>query len=269
MPRVALEVVEDRRRRLAALLETAGYLPVDELCRRLNVSQATCRRDLSQLVDRAQIRRTFGGALGLQQPLGVRQYDASFASFRSRKRLASGSKLKLARRAVRMMKANQVVFIDAGTTTFRLVEELADQPPTPLTIVTHSLMVALHLGAVEGFTVHLLGGEVLHRQGLTLGKSTEMAAGDFEFDLALLGAEAFNSAGIFNSQENVVRLQKIVMERSKSTRFLMDRTKAGQSAPVPVLNWERWPGGDVRLMSDVDAATLSEQHIEKRFVIRV
>ena len=29
------------------------------------MSEATCRRDLAQLVDRQQIRRTFGGALGL------------------------------------------------------------------------------------------------------------------------------------------------------------------------------------------------------------
>lgn len=265
MPRVAIEVVESRRKRLAGFLQSSGYLPVAELCRRLNVSEATCRRDLTMLVNRDQVRRTFGGALGVQQSPTLGQFDAGFASFRARRRLAASSKSRLARRAVRLIKRRQTIFLDAGTTTFRVMEELIRRPPDRLTVVTHSLMVALHLSSVEGVTVHLLGGQVLYRQGLTLGSRTELAARAFDFDLALLGAEAFNNAGIFNSQEDVVRLQKNVVSRSKSVRFLMDKTKAGQAAPVPVFRWDRWPRGDVRLLSDAGAALLRKNRVDRRF----
>ena len=268
MPRVALEVVEARRRRLAEVLESSGYLPIGELCRRLGVSEATCRRDLAMLVRRDQVRRTFGGALGIQQSPSLGQFDAGFASFRARRRLAGGSKSILARRAVGLVKARQTIFLDAGTTVFRVMEELVRRPPDRLTVVTHSLMVALRLGAVEGVTVHLLGGQVLYRQGLTLGARTEIAAGAFDFDLALLGAEAFNHVGIFNSQDDVVRLQRKVIARSKSVRFLMDRTKADGVAPVRVLGWADWPGGDVRLLSDADAALLGKTGVDRRFIAR-
>jgi DeoR family fructose operon transcriptional repressor len=268
MPRVALEVVETRRTRLAEVLQSSGYLPVGELCRRLGVSEATCRRDLTMLANRDQVRRTFGGALGVERSPSLGQYEAGFASFRARRRLASGSKSVLARRAVGLIKAGQVIFLDAGTTVYRVVEELVQRPPDRLTVVTHSLMVALRLGAVEGMTVHLLGGQVLYRQGLTLGARTEVAARAFNFDLALLGAEAFNSVGIFNSQDDVVRLQKTVVGRSRRVRFLMDKTKGGQTAAVEVFGWERWPGRDVRLLSDADAALLAKNGVEKRFVAR-
>jgi DeoR/GlpR family transcriptional regulator of sugar metabolism len=268
MPRVAIDIVEARRKRLAEVLESSGYLPVGELCRRLGVSEATCRRDLTMLVDRDQVRRTFGGALGVVQSPSLGQYDAGFASFRARLRVASGSKSILAQRAVALIKAGQVIFLDAGTTTFRVMEELVRRPPDRLTVVTHSLMVALRLGAVEGMTVHLLGGQVLYRQGLTLGARTEVAARVFDFDLALLGAEAFNHRGIFNSHDDVVRLQKTVVGRSRRVRFLMDKTKGGQTAAVEVFGWERWPGGDVRLLSDADAGLLEKNGVDKRFVAR-
>jgi DeoR family fructose operon transcriptional repressor len=268
MPRVAIEVVEERRKQLGELLQSSGYLPVDELCRRLKVSEATCRRDLATLSQRDQVRRTFGGALSVEKSPSLRQFDTSFASFRARRRLAADSKRILAERAVRLVKAGQIVFLDAGTTTFRVVEALVRRPPTPLMVVTHSLMVALHLGAVEGLTVHLLGGQVLYRQGLTLGPTAESAAGEFEFDLALLGAEAFNTDGVFNSQDDVVQLQKKIVRKSKRTRFLMDRTKVGQTALVKVFGWDDWPSGDVRLMTDGDSSLLREHGIEKQFVSR-
>jgi DeoR/GlpR family transcriptional regulator of sugar metabolism len=250
------------------LLQSSGYLPVDELCRRLKVSEATCRRDLAALSKRDQVRRTFGGALSVEKSPSLRQFDTSFASFRARRRLAADSKRILAERAVRLVKARQVIFVDAGTTTFRVVEALVRRPPTPLAVVTHSLMVALQLGAVDGVTVHLLGGQVLYRQGLTLGSTTESAAGEFEFDLALLGAEAFNDDGVFNSQDDVVRLQKKIVGKSKRVRFLMDRTKVGQSAMVKVFGWSDWPSGDVGLITDADSSLLREYGVEKRFVSR-
>ena len=45
--RVPLHIVEARRESLRALIRTDGFVPVAEMCRRLGVSEATARRDLS------------------------------------------------------------------------------------------------------------------------------------------------------------------------------------------------------------------------------
>ena len=47
--RVPRHIVESRHERLRGLIRTDGFLPVGEICRRLGVSEATARRDLSAL----------------------------------------------------------------------------------------------------------------------------------------------------------------------------------------------------------------------------
>lgn len=56
--KVPLHVVKARRERLAAMLAQYGYMPVGELCRRLEVSEATARRDLAALAGEKKIKRT-------------------------------------------------------------------------------------------------------------------------------------------------------------------------------------------------------------------
>ena len=52
MMKVAISVIRARRQSLARLLENHRYLPLAEVCSRLNVSQATARRDLRALARR-------------------------------------------------------------------------------------------------------------------------------------------------------------------------------------------------------------------------
>ena len=231
MPRVAQHDIDQRREAMTVLLRDQAYLPVGDLCRRFNISEATARRDLVALSRHKSVVRTFGGAMARGRAHRLREFDETFTSFRSRRRVAVLAKNTIARQAMRLIRPGQTVFLDAGTTLFQLAEEIAAHPPAPLTIVTQSLMIAALLASVEGLNVHLLGGRVLARQGLALGTATEAAARKLRFDLALLGAEALNVEGIWNSQEDVVALQRAVMARSNRSCFLLDATKIGKSAP--------------------------------------
>ena len=74
--RVPIHVVEARREKLAALIERYRYLPIGELCRRLDVSEATARRDLAALASRNKVKRTHGGALA--------EFNERFPSFHER-----------------------------------------------------------------------------------------------------------------------------------------------------------------------------------------
>jgi LacI family transcriptional regulator len=61
--RVALHVVKQRRERLSSLIREGGFLPIAEICRHLDVSEATARRDLVAVAADGQITRTRGGGL--------------------------------------------------------------------------------------------------------------------------------------------------------------------------------------------------------------
>ncbi len=229
--KVALHLVEARRDRLAGLLQRHRYLPLGQVCRRLNISEATARRDLTALVKAKRITRTYGGALS--------DFSNNFTSFAERQGQAEAAKTRIAKAALRHLKPGMTCYLDAGTTMLFLADALRRSPVSSVTIVTNNLPVAEVLAEVAGLEVHLIGGWLLGRQSVLLGDKACAGAQRWKFDLAFLGAEGMTSRGLFNSQEDVVRYQRIVATRSECVAFCLDATKLGHEAAQFLLPWPR------------------------------
>ena len=229
--KVALHLVEARRDRLAGLLKRHRYLPLRQVCRRLNISEATARRDLTALVKARRITRTYGGALA--------DYSNSFASFAERQAKAEIAKTRIAQQALRFMEPGMTCYLDAGTTMLFIADALRRRPVPSMTIVTNNLPVAETLTEIKGLEVHLIGGLLLARQSALLGDKACQGARQWKFDLAFLGAEGMTSRGVFNSQEDVVRYQRIVAQRASQVTFCLDATKLGHEAAHFLLPWPR------------------------------
>ena len=257
MPRVADHIVSERRRQLTQLLGRHRYLPVADVAKRLNVSEATARRDLAALTRQKKVRRTFGGAVSASPSLA--EYDVRFASFAERAKIDATAKRRIARAALSLVSPGMTVFIDAGTTLDQLAALMAESR-VRATVVTHSLAVADRLVGSEHVAVHLLAGRLLGRQSIVLGPLTARTAGEFEYDLAFLGAEAVNAAGAFNTQEDVVTLQRAVAARAAKSAVCVTAGKFGKTARVALL-----PVEEVDLfVTDAVARRVAEAGVELR-----
>ncbi len=229
MARVAQRDIDDRRRAMTALLRERSYLPVGDLCRRFGISEATARRDLVALAGQRAVVRTFGGAMA--------DYDRRFAPFADRLKVAPRAKARIAAAAVSLLAAGMTVFLDAGTTVSAVAERVRRRP-IPLRVVTNSLAVAERLGGIRGVGVDLLGGRLLPSQSVLLGRETCRAAAFYRYDWAVLGAEGFDAAGVWNSTADVVALQRVVVGRSRRHAVCADASKAGRAAPALLLPWD-------------------------------
>ncbi len=228
--RVPLHIVEARRRELAELIRRDGFIPIVDICSRLKISTATARRDLVAIEQSGMITRTYGGALA--------DYNASFASIGERARQASSGKAQIARTALRQLPKQGVIFIDAGTTALAFARLLATRKGYTYDIVTNSIATASIMGGIAGLTLHMLGGEFLHRQSVLFGPNAVKAAATWKFDAAFLGAEAMNSLGIWNSHPEVVELQRAVIAQATHSYFMLDSTKCGRTTPHLLANWK-------------------------------
>ncbi len=228
--RVAKHVVDARRRRLGELLQRHRYLGIADLCKEFGISEATVRRDLVFLEKSHLITRTYGGALA--------DYNLRFPSFRSRRTSGTEGKQTIAKLAYGLLRPELVVYLDAGTTIFALAEAIRAAPVRPLTCVTSNLPAADLLAEVDGVAVYLLGGRLLRRQSVLLGDEACRSAAHWRFDLAFLGAEGMTREGVWNSSPAVVALQKAVLDRSRASAILLDRTKLGRTAPSFLGGWE-------------------------------
>jgi DeoR/GlpR family transcriptional regulator of sugar metabolism len=227
--KVPLHVVHARREKLALLLQQHRYLPIQELCRRLGVSEATARRDLAALVREKKITRTYGGAL--------HEFNDRFPSFRERQGEAARAKKKIAQTAHSLFEPGLTYFFDSGTTVFAVAEAFRDQPVTPATVVTSNLPVGEALAAIPGVQVFQLAGQLLHLQSTLLGETAQRSLEFWNFDLAFLSAEGMTAEGIWNSQAAIVEQQKVVLRRSTRSVFCLDGGKLGRQPPFLLLPW--------------------------------
>ena len=247
-----MHVVKARRERLAALISQNGYLPVKELCRQLEVSEATARRDLSVLEGEKRIKRTYGGAIS--------EFDSRFPSFAERRSDAQAAKEKIAMAALSFIQPGTTLFLDTGTTVYAIAEAFRNQPIVPIRVVTSSIPVGEVLARIAGVEVFLLSGQLFPRQSVLLGEMAIRSLGFWRFDLAFLSAEGMDAAGIWNSQAAIVEQQKAALRRCNRSVFCLDATKLKRSVPHFLMPWNEVD----LLLTDATPRKLEEAGIQLR-----
>lgn len=243
--RVAAHVVEARRRKLGLILEQEGYLPVAEVCRRLGISAATARRDLSALAGDHRVTRTYGGAMV--------DYNRRFPSFLQRQGQGAAGKARVAEAAYQRLVPGDCLFLDAGTTVYALAQRLRERPIGRLTVVTSSLPVADLLAPLEEVAVHLTGGRLLPRQSVLLGPSTVRELRHWNFSRAILSVQGFDREGLWNTTPEVVAVQTGVLGRSREVLVCADASKLGGRGPTFFCGWDR----EFHLVTDAASEALA------------
>ena len=226
-----------------------GFLPVHELCRRLGVSEATARRDLSALENEKKIKRTYGGAIS--------EFENRFPSFTERRKQSRRAKAMIASAALSFIVPDCTCYFDTGTTMFAIAEAFQARPVTPLKVVTPNIPLGELLAGIEGVQVFFPAGQLLSRQSVLLGEMACKSLEFWKFDVAFLSAEAMDSAGIWNSQASIVEQQKAVLRRSASSIFCMHSSKLGRKAPHFLIPWNKVG----TLLTDVPRASLRQAGI--------
>lgn len=247
--RVAAHVVEARRESLSRLLERHRYLSVPELARHLGVSEPTARRDLSALAGQRRITRTHGGAMP--------DIEVTFASLRERARVARQAKARIARRAHGLMEAGSRCYLDAGTTMLALALHLRAKPVPGIAVLTNNLAAANALSGSDQVDLRLTGGRWLSRQAFLFGPEASRAIDLWDIDTAFFSAEGMNEEGLWNTQPEVVEMQRKVIAKARRVVFCIDSGKWGHSTPHLLTTWDKVQ----HLVSDATPALLASRGV--------
>lgn len=168
---------DERQQYICTLLATTGKVLAADLSKKFGVSEHTIRRDLADLAKAGVCRRVYGGAVSLAPSGGNLLQRTSEQTDR---------KDALAQTALRLLTANQCIFLDAGSTNMAIARAIGRD--IPLTIVTNSPTIATVLLDKDNITLITLGGQVDREIGGTIGILAVEAINRLTFDLAFLGA---------------------------------------------------------------------------------
>lgn len=209
----------ERHRATLRLLAERGFVSVQQLRQALASSEATVRRDLSELEAAGQLRRIRGGA----EPRGASRAPlAGQPEFFAAHDRHLREKRAIARAAVARIRPGESIIIDAGTTAFAMVEFLRD---LEVRVLTPSFPVAEQLLRITRSEVLVPGGSLYRDQQLILSPFDEPVTAAYWATQAFLGAQGVTPRGLMQSDPLLVQAQRRLLERAERVVVLADASK--------------------------------------------
>lgn len=190
------------------------YLKYSEISNLLNISEATIRRDIKKMESLGLINIILGGI-----EFKSNDKDTEY-SIRIKKN--TNQKKIIAKKAAKLLKKNETIFLDSGTTTFELIPYLKNMN---ITVITNAIT---HIEALIENKIDfiLLGGSIKKITKAVVGSYTLKQIEDFNFDKCFLGTNGIDSKKGFTTpdiEEGLVK--KAICKRSKEKIILSDKSK--------------------------------------------
>ena len=121
-------LTQERYQSILSTIDGRGAVTVSELAEMLGASESTIRRDLTALDEMGRLRKVFGGATSIKQVGSV--FEDNFST---KEVLMSEEKTQIAMYCATLINDSDFVFIDAGTTTARLIDFIDNSKATYVT----------------------------------------------------------------------------------------------------------------------------------------
>ncbi len=215
--------LHERHQKIIALLNERQRLTTEMFAEELQVSRETVRRDLIELEQSGQLSRVHGGAIP-SQPLPE-------ASYVDRANLHKAEKRAIAKRAASLVERGKCCFIDAGSTTHALAQELVHLQQ--IRVITNSIDVAATLGRNASIDVLLLGGRLETDVPATYGEHTIAEVLRHHVDLALISPVAIDlEMGAMSYVWHEACVARAMLANARSRVLLADAKKLGLRSSV-------------------------------------
>ena len=213
---------DDRFGAILQELSRAGSVGVAELASRLDVSQATVRRDLAELEQSRLLTRTHGGA--------VRHSVTYELSLRYKSMERNEEKLRIAAEAARRVPdSGGAVGLTGGTTTTAVAHALIER--ASLTIVTNALNIASELAIRQNIKLVVTGGVLRSQTYELVGPLAAASLGALNMDLVFVGVDGVSiGAGLTTIDEAEADTNRVMLKRAQRVIVVADHTKIGHVA---------------------------------------
>lgn len=210
---------KDRRSAILGAMAGRSVVPVRELVRITGASSATLRRDLARLEEDGLVRRVHGGISAPEQSLPATLGAPTFSSQRVKN---ADKKRAIAAAACELCEDGESIIINAGSTTFAMVNFLRDRR---LNILTNSFPIAEALMRGSDNRITLPGGEVYREQGIILSPFEDDTIQNLHATTMFMSAAAITPLGVVEADPLVARAEAKLLKRADRLIVLADSTK--------------------------------------------
>lgn len=213
---------DQRQEAILNLVREVGFVSIEALAERFNVTPQTIRRSVNGLCEMALLRRVHGGVDLLNSSENL--------AYENRQVLNLPEKRLIGRHVAAFIPDGASVLIGLGTTPEYVARAFAYRKN--LTVFTNSLNVAAVLARNAGIEITIPGGTYRRHDRDIIGEAAAAFFMRFKADFAVFGVGGVDEDGGFlDFNEGEVEARKAMVASCRTAILAADTSKFGRVAP--------------------------------------
>lgn len=220
----------ERQEKILQYINKQERASVVELSEMFEVSKVTIRSDIDELESKGLLNKTHGGAVS--KDIGL----SSQLPYEVKNKSKIKEKQKIADVALRYIEKKDIVILDSGSTTFRLVEGL----PDGITVITPDILIAFEIiKSKKDIQVIMPGGNVDPLYTLQ-GIDTLRFFENLHADTIFLGCDGVDPEfGISESSREYAAIKRAMIESAGQVILMTDSSKFGFKRAAKVCSMKK------------------------------
>lgn len=210
-------LTEERHSMIIKAVNERSSVTIAELAEMLDVSASTVKRDLIILANEGKIIKVRGGAMSRNE-----SFNSVEKNVEEKASICTEEKMTIAKYAAELIENGDFVFLDAGTTTEKMIDYLNVKD---VTFVTNGFIHAKKL-ARKGYKVFITGGEIKASTEAIVGAECVLTLKNYNFTKCFMGTNGISlTAGFTTPDVNEARVKSAAIESSREVYVLADHSK--------------------------------------------
>ena len=212
----------ERQKNILQTIHKDGFVKVNTMSIKYNVSEETIRRDLQKLESKGHLYRTYGGAY-LTQVVNP-DIPVDF-----REEVLIENKTNIAKICIELIEEGDTIMLDSSTTALHIANNL--QSFHRLTVVTNSVKIVTALANHEHIRVLCSGGTLRSRSMSFIGEEGRAFYDNFYADKAFISCTSVDqNHGLTDTNEMEALIRKKMLSRASRKILIADITKFNSTA---------------------------------------
>lgn len=209
------------------ILNEKNYVTYEELEKIIGLSSSTVRRDVNKMEKMQLLTKISGGIEVFKENKDV--------DYNLRQNKNVQKKKKIAKIASKFLNKDEMIFLDAGSSTYELIPYLKNMNITVVTNSTNHLEKLIE----NNVNTIIIGGKVKFKTRSIVGSQALLQLKNFNFDACFMGANGVCRENGFSTPDiEEATLKKTVIEKSKKKYILADSTKFNKVFNVTFARFE-------------------------------
>jgi DeoR/GlpR family transcriptional regulator of sugar metabolism len=149
--------------------------------------------------------------------------------------LNKDEKMKIAEKAVSLLKNGQVVFATGGTTVYYTIQMIDERDLYDLTVITNSITTAwATINLKKNITLIHTGGTARENSFECIGGYALKMAEGIKADVYLMGVDGIDISGVYFGNFEEAIIARSVLQNASTVIVLADSSKIGRTSPYKV-----------------------------------